>query len=93
MATTTFLAPDIVCGGCANAIRKALGAIPGVSAVAVNVDSKQVTVTHDSASAAPDALTAMLDRAGFPTTVESSGPQAGSEKVAAETSGCSCCKS
>ena len=65
METTTFSAPDIECGGCANAIKKALGAISGVAEVAVDVDTKNVAVTHD-ASVTPETLTAALDRAGFP---------------------------
>lgn len=94
MTTTTLTAPDIVCGGCANAIKKAVGALPGVSQVAVDVDSKTVTVTHDE-KATQDVITGALDRAGFPAEpVEdtSSGcalPGAASEETG---SGCSCCK-
>ena len=64
--TTTLTAPDIVCGGCANAIKKAVGAVPGVSAVAVNVDTKIVTVDHDARSAPREAIVSALDTAGFP---------------------------
>ena len=64
--TTTLTAPDIVCGGCANAIRKAVGAVPGVSTVAVDVDTKIVTVDHDAQSAPRDAIVSALDTAGFP---------------------------
>jgi copper chaperone len=63
--TTTLSAPDIHCGGCANAIKNALGKTPGVSDVAVDVDAKTVTVTHDAPVAA---LTDALDRIGFPAT-------------------------
>lgn len=37
----------IVCGGCANAVKSAVSAVPGVSAVEVVVPEKRVTVTHD----------------------------------------------
>lgn len=61
----TFTAPDIECDGCANAIKKALGKLPGVSAVEVDVPTKRVTVHHDP-GATRDTLVAALDRAGFP---------------------------
>jgi len=64
--TTTFSAPDIECGGCANAIKKALGRVDGVSDVAVDVDRKLVTVVGDAPA---DAVLATLDKAGFPATV------------------------
>ena len=66
--TTTVTAPDIVCGGCANAIKNALGRVPGVSEVAVDVDSKQVTVKHDEQKAPRTAITQALDKAGFPVS-------------------------
>lgn len=65
--TTKVTAPDIVCGGCASAIKKALGSVEGVREVDVNVDSKAVTVEH-----APDVsrekIVETLDRAGFPSS-------------------------
>lgn len=88
MATTTLTAPDIVCGGCANAIKKAVGALPGVSAVEVEVDSKRVTVTHEPA-ATHETLIGTLDRAGFPATVETVGESSDTEGPS--TSGGSCC--
>ncbi len=65
METTNFTAPDITCGGCANAIKKALGALPGVSEVAVDIDTKVVKVTHES-TISEQALRTTLDKAGFP---------------------------
>ena len=41
-----FDAPDIECDGCATAIKNALGKLPGVTVVAVDVDGKQIAVTH-----------------------------------------------
>ena len=64
MKITTFSAPDIVCGGCANAIQNALGSTQGVSLVNVDVAAKTVTVTHDE-KATPEAMALTLDRAGF----------------------------
>lgn len=65
MKTTTFSAPDIECDGCANAIKKALGAVEGISGVGVDVAGKRVTVTHDD-RAPRQAIAATLERAGFP---------------------------
>ncbi|MCY7375198.1 MAG: heavy-metal-associated domain-containing protein, partial [Pyrinomonadaceae bacterium] len=44
--TTTVTAPEIVCGGCASSIKKALGNVEGVSEVDVDVATKKVTVKH-----------------------------------------------
>lgn len=54
-----------MCDGCANAIKKALGALPGIQSVNVDIAAKNVTVTHE-ASVSHDALIAALERAGFP---------------------------
>lgn len=61
---TTLTAPEIVCGGCAASIKKALGNIEGISAVEVDVDSKKVTVDH-GADVSRQAIIDALDRAGF----------------------------
>ena len=78
-STTTFSVPDIMCGGCANAIKKALAPVPGVSSVEVDVPQKTVTVTHDQ-TASREAVVASLGRAGFPVTEGDGG------------SACSCCR-
>lgn len=65
--TTTLTAPDIVCGGCANAIKNAFGRVPGVSEVEVDVETKQVTVGHES-DLTRDQLAKVLDDAGFPVS-------------------------
>ncbi len=67
METTTLTAPDIECDGCANAIKKALGKVPGVSQINVDVTAKTVTVAHDEKAAPVPVIAAALDKAGFPT--------------------------
>ncbi|MBA4125091.1 MAG: heavy-metal-associated domain-containing protein [Acidobacteria bacterium] len=62
--TTTVTAPDIVCGGCASSIKKALGNLSGVAQVDVDVATKTVKVEHSEA-ASRDEIIAALDRAGF----------------------------
>lgn len=64
---TKVTAPDIVCGGCASAIKKALGNIEGVSEVDVNVETKAVTVEHE-AQVSREQIIETLDRAGFPSS-------------------------
>ena len=64
-----FAAPDIECDGCANAIRNALGKLPGVTVVAVSVEDQTVAVTHEPTTTPPAAIIAALDKAGFPATV------------------------
>jgi copper chaperone len=66
--TTTVNAPDIECDGCANAIKRALGTVPGVAEVHVDVTAKTVTVKHDPQTAPRETITAKLDKVGFPVT-------------------------
>ncbi len=69
METTTELkAPDIECDGCANAIKKALGTVPGVAEVEVDIDAKTVSVKHDAQTAPREVIASRLDKAGFPVT-------------------------
>ena len=65
--TTTLTAPDIVCGGCADAIKNAFGRVPGVSDVEVDVAAKQVKVGHEP-DLTRDQLAQVLDKAGFPAS-------------------------
>ncbi|MDQ3711712.1 MAG: heavy-metal-associated domain-containing protein [Acidobacteriota bacterium] len=62
--TTTIKAPEIVCGGCASSIKKALGKVRGVSEVEVDVATKKVTVKHGE-SVSRETITDALDRAGY----------------------------
>ena len=61
---TILTAPEIVCGGCANAIRNAVGSIEGVKNVEVDVETKQVRVEH-SVAVDRAAIEQALDNAGF----------------------------
>ena len=73
-----FSAPDIECGGCANAIKKAVGSLTGVESVSelrsprsanvADIATKTVAVQHDEDISETE-LIAALDRAGFPATV------------------------
>jgi copper chaperone CopZ len=65
--TTTFVSEDISCEGCASSIKKAVGALPGVTDVSVEVDSQRITVIHEE-SVSRETLVSALDKAGFETT-------------------------
>ncbi len=69
---TEFTAPGISCEGCAGTIRRALGALPGVADVGVDVASKTVRVTHDAA-AGPALLGVALRQAGYPAAGDEGG--------------------
>lgn len=62
--TTTVFADGIVCGGCANAVKAAVSAVPGVTTVEVAVPEKRVTVTHDG-RVSQAAIEETLKKAGF----------------------------
>ena len=61
---TTITAPEIVCGGCADSIKKALGNLTGVAEVDVDVATKKVKVEH-SESVSREEIVNALDRAGY----------------------------
>ena len=67
--TQTFQAhaPAITCGGCANAIKRSLGKVPGVQTVEVDIPGKNVTVEYDTAQLNDTDLRARLEQAGFPS--------------------------
>ncbi len=54
--------PDIQCEGCAEAIRQALGALPGVVRITVEVATKRVDV---EGTAPREQLVAAIRQAGF----------------------------
>lgn len=67
--TTVFHSDEISCGGCTSTIEKQLSAMPGVSSVKGDPESKMVTVEHDE-SLSVDSLLARLDEIGFESTVQ-----------------------
>ena len=65
-ATLIAHCPDIECEGCANAIRRSLGKLPGIENVGVEVERKNVTVQYDDAQVSESSVKQQLDKAGFP---------------------------
>jgi copper chaperone len=62
--TTTLLVDGMTCDHCVASIRKAVGGVDGVTDVAVDLHSGQVTVTADTAPD-PGALRAAVEDAGY----------------------------
>ncbi|HET6306685.1 MAG TPA: heavy metal-associated domain-containing protein [Rhodopila sp.] len=52
----------MTCSGCVNAVTRALSQVPGVTDVAVDLDTRQALV---SGQAQPQALVAAIEKAGF----------------------------
>ncbi len=66
MAIAGFSAPNIQCDGCAGAIRRSLGKLPGVVSVDVRVADKRVDVDYDPAVTSVAAIRDRLGAAGYP---------------------------
>jgi len=66
METVTYTAPDISCEHCQRAIEGAVGALPGVGAVRVEIPTKRVEVRFDPARIDTAAIEAALDEEGYP---------------------------
>ncbi|MFV2061507.1 MAG: heavy-metal-associated domain-containing protein [Gammaproteobacteria bacterium] len=63
MATFTLTIPGMKCGGCVSTVESTLKALSNIETVAVDLESKQVTIEGDIAIDA--AISAVTD-AGFP---------------------------
>jgi len=64
MTEQTYHVPDVSCDHCVRAITEELSKFPGVQRVGVDLQAKQVTVTHDG-SVADAALRHGIEEAGF----------------------------
>ncbi|MEO6651512.1 MAG: heavy-metal-associated domain-containing protein [Ilumatobacteraceae bacterium] len=63
MKTLTLSVPGMTCGHCEAAVKEEVGAVPGVTAVDVDLDSKDVAVSGTDLDR--DAIVAAIDEAGF----------------------------
>ncbi len=68
METTTLTAPAISCAHCQRAIESAVGELPGVAGVHVEIPSKTVQVNYDPARVSPQQIKATMDEEGYPVT-------------------------
>ena len=65
MEQRRFVLPDMVCDGCAGAVKRAVGQVAGVLNTEVNVPTNTIVVSYVS-DMNPQLITEALDRAGFP---------------------------
>ena len=63
MNTLTLSVPGMTCAHCEASVKQEVGALAGVSDVAVDLDSKDVIVTGSELDR--DAIVAAIDEAGF----------------------------
>ncbi|MDP2291804.1 MAG: heavy-metal-associated domain-containing protein [Actinomycetota bacterium] len=63
MSALTFSVPGMTCGHCEAAVKGEVGKVAGVADVAVDLDTKLVTVTGDLLD--HGAIVAAIDEAGF----------------------------
>lgn len=66
MAHSRFKVPSIACDGCARSIKQALGRVPGVERVEVDVAGKTVDVDYKAAEVAEDVIRERIEAAGYP---------------------------
>ena len=64
MSTTVWTVQGMTCGHCVAAVTEEVSAIPGVSDVAVDLASGQVTVTAET-DPTPESVAAAVDEAGY----------------------------
>lgn len=65
VGTETFRVEGMTCDHCRNAVTTEVGAVPGVQAVTVDVESGTVTVSADQ-PVDPSDIAAAVDEAGYP---------------------------
>jgi len=61
--TLTLSVPGMTCGHCEAAVKQEVGGVAGVTGVAVDLETKDVTVTGSGLDL--DTLVAAIDEAGF----------------------------
>jgi len=62
--TTTYTVTGMTCGHCVSAVRTEVGGLPGVTDVAVDLQTGHVTVTSD-APLEPGSVSAAVQEAGY----------------------------
>lgn len=66
MATTlTLPVHGMTCGGCENAVKRAVGAMPGITDVAASHVDQQVTIAFDPAVVTAADIAAKIGKLGY----------------------------
>ena len=65
METVTLRVTGMTCGGCENAVKRALGRLEGVNAVTASHVEEKVGVSFDPATVTPDEITARISAIGY----------------------------
>lgn len=63
----TLSVPGMDCATCPITVKKALGRVPGVSAIEVNFEKREAVVTFDDSKTNIGALTKATEEAGYPS--------------------------
>jgi copper ion binding protein len=63
--TETLRVAGMTCGGCENAVKRAVGRLPGVSTVDASHKDQRVTVSFDDALVTLDAVKARIAGLGY----------------------------
>ena len=65
MKTTIINVDGMSCEHCVKSVKNAVGALPGVQSVAVDLKAKTVTVEHDPATAPVDKIKTEIEDLGY----------------------------
>ncbi|GAC1362608.1 MAG: heavy metal-associated domain-containing protein [Actinomycetota bacterium] len=65
MVQEVLSVPEVTCQHCVSAIEGAVGALPGVESVSVNLERKDVTISHDGAPALHDSIVNAIKEEGY----------------------------
>lgn len=69
MAQVILTVPDISCGHCEAAVKRALAPVAGVRAVSVDLPTKKVTVRYDDQQVDIERFKTVLAEEGYPVAV------------------------
>jgi copper chaperone CopZ len=63
--TLTLHVTGMTCGGCENAVKRAVATLPGVSEVTASHQEQRVTVNYDDTRVTPGAIAAKINGLGY----------------------------
>lgn len=88
MTITTYQVQGMTCGHCVSAVKTAVGSVPGVQAVEIELASGIVTVTG---AASESAVAQAISKKGYDVIAPASEPVGGGDlRLVDRTGGCCC---